>query len=338
MKPLSKLVLSLLFSLSLVTAKAQDDLAEFLNGSVADANKLVEAYLAPGIEAMSTGLAGGWYNTAAPHKLGGFDLTISANLVYIPDDRLFYNAAGLNLERTALISPSNGLAPTVMGPDIEPEFEITSGPAQGETFFGPPGLDLKNEIKMRALPMPTVNLGIGFIKGTEFKVRYIPKIDDEDVNFTFWGVSVMHDVKQHIPKIKALPIDISIFGGYTKMKLETDLSGSIPGEDQMGTFNVGVATIQGLVSKKISVLTFYGGIGYNIITSKMAMEGWYDLDEDGVREAANNEVNPVNLEFPVSGARITAGMRLKLAFFTIHGDYTVQKYKVLSAGIGFSFR
>ena len=35
---------------------------------------------------------------------------------------------------------------------------------------------------------------------------------------------------------------------------------------------------------------------------------------------------------------MTAGMRLKLAIFTLHADYTVQKYDVLTVGFGFSVR
>ncbi|MFZ6000938.1 MAG: DUF6588 family protein [Bacteroidota bacterium] len=36
--------------------------------------------------------------------------------------------------------------------------------------------------------------------------------------------------------------------------------------------------------------------------------------------------------------RASAGLRLKLAVFTFHGDYTLQKYSTITAGFGISVR
>ncbi|MEL7003540.1 MAG: DUF6588 family protein, partial [Bacteroidota bacterium] len=51
-----------------------------------------------------------------------------------------------------------------------------------------------------------------------------------------------------------------------------------------------------------------------------------------------NYSDPVNIEVSAGGPRITAGMRLKLAIFTLHADYTLQEYNTLSVGFGFNFR
>ncbi|MBK7650901.1 MAG: hypothetical protein IPJ20_09335 [Flammeovirgaceae bacterium] len=48
--------------------------------------------------------------------------------------------------------------------------------------------------------------------------------------------------------------------------------------------------------------------------------------------------DPVNLDFSTSGPRITGGLRLKFAVFTLHGDYTLAKYNSLSAGFGIYVR
>ena len=45
-----------------------------------------------------------------------------------------------------------------------------------------------------------------------------------------------------------------------------------------------------------------------------------------------------NQHFSDTGANFTAGLRLKLAIFTIHADYNFQQYNSITAGIGFSFR
>jgi hypothetical protein len=106
--------------------------------------------------------------------------------------------------------------------------------------------------------------------------------------------------------------------------------------DQRGLFEMNATTIQGLISKKFSILTLYGGLGYNIANSTLAMKGTYDINEDG--DISPTEVDPIDMKFSASGFRTTAGMRLKLAVITLHADYTIQKYKCLTVGFGISVR
>jgi hypothetical protein len=123
-------------------------------------------------------------------------------------------------------------------------------------------------------------------------------------------------VKQWIPGIKSLPFDLSGFIGITKFTLETPLEAT-SGQNQRALFTMNATTIQGIISKKISVVTFYGSLGYNIAKSQLAMKGEYDFNGDNDSNDAN-EVNPITLDFAASGMRMTTGMRLKLAVFTLH--------------------
>ena len=50
-----------------------------LNEDINQAGKLIEAYFTPMTKSFGLGLNNGWYNTAKPHSLGGFDLTITLN-------------------------------------------------------------------------------------------------------------------------------------------------------------------------------------------------------------------------------------------------------------------
>src|SRR5512145_256271 len=70
---------------------------DFLRSSTADATKLLQAYMAPWTTAFGAGLNGGWYNTAKPHKLLGFDLTFSANLGVVPESAGTYNISDLHM-------------------------------------------------------------------------------------------------------------------------------------------------------------------------------------------------------------------------------------------------
>jgi hypothetical protein len=183
-----------------------------------------------------------------------------------------------------------------------------------------------------------VQLGFGLPKGFDLKLRFFPstKIGDNGTVQLF-GIGVMHDVKQYIPGIKLAPFDLSAFVGYTHLKLDYGLDTAHP--DQHGVYEVNATTIQGLISKKFSVLTVYGGLGYNIAKSSIALNGKYDINGDGVYgDKSLGEVDPLNSKFAASGPRMTAGFRLKLAVLTLHADYTLQKYNALTVGIGISVR
>jgi hypothetical protein len=338
-----KVVLAGLFTmLSFSMTFAQFNFEDILKGSVSDANKLVEGYMTPAMNAIGMGLNQGWYNTAKPHKTLGVDLTVTTSLMYFPTSDQTYFVDNTKLESVKLVSYDGkaidpltgaGNVPTVFGADMEPKYRVqdkTTGEF-GPEFSGPPGLDLKNTIKVaNALPVPMYVLGIGLPKKIDLRVRFSPTLTVGDSKFSLLGLGLMHDVGQYIPGVKALPIDISLFAGYTKIK--ADMAFDRP--DQKGLLEFSSTTVQALISKKVSVLTVYGGVGYNMASSKLNVNGNYDLDDNGTFETKD----PVALNFATSGVRATGGVRLKLAVFTLHGDYTLAKYNSLTVGFGINVR
>jgi hypothetical protein len=134
---------------------------------------------------------------------------------------------------------------------------------------------------------------------------------------------------------------LSGFVGYTKFKMNMGFDDPNV-ENGKGVFEMNATTIQGVISKKISVLTFYGGVGYNIARSNLDMLGTYTLSS-GIDQTYGTpddikEKDPIQLDFTASGPRVTAGFRLKLAIFTLQADYTLQKYSCMSVGFGFNVR
>lgn len=319
--------------------KAQNDFDDILKGSLKDANILAEGYTGPAMRSIGAGLNFGWYNTAKTHKTLGFDLTFTGTLVYIPSSDDLYKVDNNSLTEVKLISydgqsispTGSGNVPTIFGPAKSPTYEHVD---TGETFLGPEGVDLEDAIKIaKALPVPMYQLGIGLPKNFDLKIRFSPTVTMQDFKFSLFGVGVMHDIKQYIPGIKALPFDLSVFAGFTKMKAEQKIEAT-SGANQKGVLEFSSTTIQALISKKISVLTFYGGVGYDFGSSNLDMKGTYDLDDDGIAEATD----PVALDFSTSGFRATGGLRLKLAVFTFHGDYTLSQYNALNVGFGINVR
>ncbi|MEM1010451.1 MAG: DUF6588 family protein, partial [Myxococcota bacterium] len=327
---------------AVLPARAQTDLGQFLDAEeVRDAEKLSEAYVLPFVKALGFGLANGWYNTAKPHKPWGFDLTTTVNMVHVPEKDFFYSVADLQLETVGLSPESSpllpdGQAPTMFGDNINPTFRNTT---TGLDFNGPQGLDLEEEIGVQFVPIPMVQLGLGVVKGTDVKVRFVPNIMVDDLEFRMLGFGVQHSLKQWIPGLKRLPIELSGFIGFTDISVEVDVSDEdLPNSiDQRGVFNINSFTLQGMVSRKFSALTLYGGLGMNNVSSSLKLKGQYDLNDNG-DFSDPGETDPIGLNFNAGSVRLTTGMMLKLAVFTFHADYTFQKYGVLSAGFGISVR
>jgi hypothetical protein len=339
MKRIHLLILSLALS---STSFAQDGFENIITGTPADAKYLAEGYVSPMMKAFGYGLNNGWYTSGAPHKLGGFELTITSANVFVPtiDEKYFVD----NDKMTSVelvdgtgpgATPEDGYVPTFFGGDTPPTYHALTG--TGDTYFsGPVGLGLK------FLPTPGLTLGIGLPAGFEVKLRYVPTVDfnrylDEFTGgFTMFGVGVMHDIKQYIPGIKALPFDISAFVGYTKMKMDLGFDSSDP--TKKGEFSSNATTIQGLISKKLSVLTVYGSVGYNMAKTNMGLRGSYDMNDDGDSIDAG-EKDPFTIVTESNGMRATVGLRLRLAVIAFHGDYTMQRYgRVITGGFGINFR
>ena len=332
-------LLALIFSFLSVSffCKAQDNLDIYLEAGKDDATKLTESYLTPIMKGFGYGLNNGWYNTAKAHKTLGFDLTVTAHAVFAPKSSQYFIFKDEAYSNIRLAHGESNQLPTAFGPASEgPRLEILdeNGEPTGTTFNAVEGLGIKEELGHNIVPVPMVQLGIGIVKNTDIKLRYIPTIDIGDGEVSLWGIGVMHDVKQWIPGIKHLPFDLSALVGYTKMTTSYDLQGlSNTGDgSQELLLNAGALSVQGIISKKMSVLTLYGGVGYNKTTSSIVVNGVFELEDNRVLE------DPIDFTFGEGSLRATAGFQLKLAILTLHADYTINKYPILSAGLGFSVR
>ena len=350
MNPRPKTILSSVTKLFLIAAaclplslQAQDenDLVNFLNAGPDDASKLMNAYLNPVIEGLSYGFNGGWYHTAKAHKTLGFDLGVSLNAVFIPSSKNYFDPGTLGLKTISSFSSraSNGLAPTITGPADETTYGVdANGDNQTDaTFSGPKGLDFKQTFKISGVLSPTVQLGLGVYKNTDIKIRWMPEVNAGSSKIKLFGVGIMHDIKQHIPGIKLLPFDLSVLVAYTNIKGSTGMSGVFdPGNDQrpqMMDYNMDAWLFQALISKKIAMITFYGGIGYNTIKTTSDVTGTYYI------ESFQQEFkDPVSLSFKNNSMRLTGGMRLGLGPIYLSGDYTLQQYSTVSIGLGVTIR
>ena len=350
----TKRFLTTLLSLIFIsyTVVAQIDNYDFLKAGVNDASKITEAYIAPWANAFAAGANGSWYNTAKPHKFGGFDITFGFNVGIVPSTADTYDVSKIGLTNFT----GTGMASTISGPNVAGPV-LSSKPVSGiapVTFQTPPGTE------WRFMPVPALQAGIGLPLGSELKIRYIPKITISDGDVSSWGLGLLHSIMQYIPGNDLLPFDVSVFGGFTKFNANVPIdfqpdsydnysSKYTPAsfDDQNLEFTARAWNASAIASFNLPVLTLYGGIGYSSTSTDINITG--NLPMPTINPALSTtsyvyEDAGVVKDFPAietknfSGLRANAGFRLKFAVITWHVDYTRAQYNVVSSGLGISFR
>ena len=252
------------------------DFDQVLKAGAEDANTYLGKYISPFAKGFGYGMASGWYNTAKTHKSLGFDLTVTANLAKAPEKDLLFSFLQSDYKNLTVVGGGSPDLPTIFGGETTERLQTSyteSYEGQSYTvnqeFDAPPGIDVEDFGGY--VPVPMVQLGIGIVKNTDLKIRYIPtqKSEEDGYEVGLIGFGIMHDFKQWIPGLKQVPVDMSVFVGYTKLTTDFDLSGSDITDDGTASYNVNALTYQVLVSKKLSVLTFYAGLGYNSVSSNL---------------------------------------------------------------------
>jgi hypothetical protein len=348
-------VLMIILCLFSLASFSQFKDVDFLRTAPVDGVKYLEAYITPWANAFGAGLNGGWYNTAKPHKFGGFDITINASAGIVPTSALTFDASKIGLSSSVT---GAGISSTVAGLDKSgPPMSYKSNGVTLASFNAPKGAN------WRYIPVPTAQVGIGLPFGTELKVRFIPKIKVKDGDVSLWGVGLLHNLTQYLPGDKVLPFDVSLFAGYTKLMANvplgldpdpsvaqayTTVNPATAFDSQKMKVNVEALNISAIASLNLPVITFYGGIGYTKTRTGMELSGNFPLPVFVAAPVPHAEYNDSGIkkgsDFPkmdiknFSGMRANIGFRIKLAIVTIHADYTRAQYNVLTTGLGFSFR
>lgn len=342
----------LIFTLALIafsTVKAQEDIGNFL-ALGKDAGTMMQSYLQPAFEGTMYNLNNGWYRTAKTHKLFGFDLTLNASLASVPNERENFTFNASDYENVTLSSGSS-ILPTAYGSKTNTVLTYSE-----TATFNVGGVELTETRSydfdaldgfsgnLSQVPSAMIQAGIGLPFKTELTVRYVPEslVSNDEFNANLYGFGIKHNILQYFPLAKRIPlIDISIFGGYTKLNSEY-LPKDIEGENQSIDMEITSMTAQLLGSVDLKVINFFVGLGYSTSEASLNVNGSYvyeyDIQGVGLEKRTIEGDDLPKLKYDVNSFMTTAGASLNLGFFKIFGSYTLQEYNNINAGISFSFR
>lgn len=333
------------FALVLFTFQsfAQQQIVDFLQGNVDDAQKLSYAYLEPLGKMFGTSLNGGWYQAASPHKVLGFDITLSTTFVTAPVSAKSFDVNSLNLSSLTVVG-NNSITPTISGAssDFSPELAL-------KEFPNDPLFKLPQGGGVIFTPMVQLQGAIGLPFHTELIGRYLPMVTIPKVGqLSMWGIGIKNEFKEFIPGLKYVPIDLSLLVGYTRFNSSFDVNykpspGQVPPgytssdfNDQEVALKASGLTARLLVGKTLPFISFYAGLGYSHATTDFGLKGNYAV---GVAPTYQSVVkDPFVLDFTHSNFSGNIGFRVRLGVIAIHADYTLGEYALYTAGLGISFR
>lgn len=349
-----------------------DGAGEILRASEGDATLILQEYLRPLGQGVGAGLNSGWFNTAKTHSFLGFSLGFRMNLYMVPEEFQQFDLQTLNL--TSLqYDGMNGNSP-VISPTFSGEADVTTptmwlnAPAPNQNVRIAE-FDLPEGIGQPYAGFPTVQASVGLLFDTDVMVRFIPTTDIPDFGeFGMMGFGVKHNIKQWIPVVNMLPIDLSAYFGTNTVKLnaffevepptETSASPGNPSEPILqnpsldfsgqGVEFAATTTSYGIiVGKSLPLISVYASLGQEVALTEVGVLGRYPqvvprmpTTNDPERwEITATSNNPVSLEFDNGTTmRATVGASLKLLFVRINADYSMGEYPVASVGLAFTLR
>lgn len=297
--------------------------SQVLVDNVNDAKSFLQAYLNPLGNGLGAITNNGWYNTARPHKLLGFDATVTLSFLNISNEKKSFNPNSISN-----FSSSSTSTPTVLGKGNGATVEY-----QGEEF------KLPNQSPLFSiLALPNLNLGLGIFKKTEINGRFIPNykydagfIGKGEINM--WGVGFKHDLLQWIPVIgNTIPLSLSLQAAHTQMTSEISIL------DQPVNMDIQATNINLIISKNILMVCGYASIGYN--SSSTTFKAGENITNSNSLNLDELEITlPIEMEFEtVNEIRANIGLKLSLAVITVSANHTISEYPVTTIGVGASLR
>ena len=307
-------------------------------GVQSDINYLTGGYLRPLGEAVTAGLNNGWYHRAKSYPFGSFSISLEPTVGLIPDAQTSFTIRPENLSELELVNPSDNVTPTAFGPNeagVQLKYDNQSLPlgAGDRTFSMPAGYGFQ------LLPLVHLSAAVGLPGHNTLRLRYLPSVPVptlDRTDYALFGLGLQHSLTEWIPGLSALPLHISLMGGYSQFSLEQELPGN-NNQQQALKLNTQSWTGRLLVSKEIHFLTLYAGMGYNGGHTRIQMKGSYRwVDPLDLNNPEKTIEDPVDFTTTGSnGIYGNLGMRLKfLKVMFFAADYTLGPYPALSASLG----
>lgn len=319
---------------------SQSGFESILLAAESDAKKIFEGYMSPLMKGSIYSSNSGWFHTAKVHKKFGIDVSLRLNTSFVPKNDQTFSISNLKY-----ITSNASDLPTIIGENRQEEL-IINIPADGiypeiqSTIMSPRGI--KDKVPLGGIPAPVLQLGFGLPLDSEIIVRYSPEYHRRGIDMSLKGIGIKHNLLQYFKIADKLPINISAFASFSKMKIDYDIQSfsSLEGSGQISKFSLNNYNFLVLVSFDTMLINLYSSFGYTGGSSSFKMMGEYNLnyETNGNVPITKKLIDPIDMNFEVSDFQASFGVKYKFLIFNVFADYTFQNYNTLSAGLSVNFR
>jgi hypothetical protein len=321
------LLMVVLIGLMSVGAMAQKDVGQMFKAGLEDGETLSKAYLQPYGEMLGSALNAGWYTSAAPHHLLGFEITLMGSYIMVPNAGKSFDIQKLGLKEFEVADGSGSISPTMSGKMASadlPELVSTSDPSSTR-------ISMPNGTGLDYMISPMLQAAVGLPFNTEVMVRFVPERNWGDYGTAgLWGLGFKHSLKDYVPFLKRVPFwNMALLGAYTNF----DSNLKLPDVDEAiynGRLGIksSAYTARLLVGANFPIISFFAGMGYGNANSDFNVSG--DFYE--------TEINQVGFGYVTDGFDFNIGTRLRFGIIALSADYSTGDYNMYNVGIGINFR
>ena len=209
-------------------------------------------------------------------------------------------------------------APTAIG-STSPGTAIGTYQLGGITYFDTVST-IGSVVNSTFVPLFVPQLTVGGIFGTDFTIRYLPKIDfGEYGKFSFYGFAIRHNLSSFI---KNIPFDLSVQGGYQKLNVYDTKNADVLNSN---SYFINLSASKSLAS----VIIGYAGLQYEKFSTNVAYT---------YHNASTNTDYPI--AFTIDGDnnfRGIAGLTVLLGPVKFNADLNLGKKLAISSGLGVGF-
>jgi hypothetical protein len=326
------------FVFSLVQGiNAQSGLNNIFAAGLEDARRFSDSYFDPLNESIVFTTSSGWYNSAKAKPLGGFEISVIGTVSGLngknEKTQFTLNTGDYQNLQFASGPQTQPVSSALGGQEGIGVFVEGAGGADRRDFQLPAGLG--SDISF--VPTGYLQASVGLIKGTEIKARFLPKIGFQGTRVGLIGAGIQHEFTSHLPADKLLPVAVSGVIGYTRVSGDYDFTVSdiVTGSGQRVDQLLSVWNFSAVVSTKLPIINFYGGLGYTTGSAETSLLGTYEVVQGPIQQTYTD---PFTLDNRYSGFTGTAGFKLKMGPFRFHADYQLSEFSNVTAGVHFGFR
>lgn len=337
-----------------------EDAGQILQAGTEDAKILLKEYLRPFGGGFGADLNTGWFTSARPLKKFGFDLRASVSASFVPVSHQSFDVSTLPLNSVQLLSgPSQ--TPTLFGDDegvsTLGSTEYNPSTQQEEEIYS---FNMPEGSGYHIVPAPMAQFTFGLPGHTQVTFRYSPEVViDSDYSFRLFGIGGMVGLNQLFWD-NQLPVDLSVQAGIMNLSAEAKFEVLPPEgnhienrfpdshwEGQALDFDTNTFTTNIIAGKQFSILSLFGGVGYQYASTSITTKGPYPIvvplnENDSESPNTTHEIQSVSVPIDISldgenTLHALGGFQLKVGFISLSASYTAAKYSTVRAGLGIMF-